>query len=297
MPDIAYEKWVALIILLVGILIFINFQGSVKEASAEYAAKEACKVSVKETSAFRLRYEDFSGDIKCQTQNLKIKDAKIAKKKVADAMYDCWDQFGRGKLDLFADDNVYCVICNYINFSENVKISGLNNYLATQKPQNQDTTYLDILTAERTENSKFLKELESRKIYDELDASKKSDYAAVFTYIKGKKYLEEYSKKIGYTQIGIGIAAIGTVVVFKGGPAAAVISSSFLTPAGGVAVGLFVAGTGTILFGVGALWSYIAWNYAGVPFEHIASVSFIPYDAQELQALNCKDLPVKQKQY
>jgi len=297
MPDIAYEKWVALIILLVGIILFVNFQGNLKAASMEFAAKETCKISIKETSALRLLYKDFSGEIKCQTQNIKVEDAKIAKKEIADAMYDCWDQFERGKPDLFADDNVYCAICHYINFSENIKLSGLNNYLATQKPQNEDATYLDILSAERTENSKFLNELENSKIYDELDASKKSDYAVIFTYIKGKKYLEEYSKKIGYTQIGLGIAAVGTVVVFKGGPAAAAISSSFLTPAGGVAVGLFVSGAGAMLFGAGTIWSYVAWNYAGVPFEHIASVSFIPYAPQALQALNCKELPVKQKQY
>lgn len=286
---------VFLIIILITAFILLKFQSNIKNAYAEAAAKQTCKTSVQAHAALKLRYADFSGEIKCPTSYLKINDKseEIAKKKVADAMFDCWDQFGKGKLDLFTDDSVYCTICHRITFGKEVQINKLTEYLAAKQPQGQKISYLQLLTAEKTQNSEFLKELENKKIADTIDASKNNEYAIIFTYIKGKKYLDEYLEKAKYTAPGIGLIALG-FGIFKAGGVIGAGLSAITTPAVGVPVGLTVSSAGGFVMSVGALWSFLGGYFAGVPFEHISLISFIPYDAQNIQSLNCKEIPVKQ---
>jgi len=289
---------VSIIIAVITIVLLTNVIIKIKEASAEEAAKQTCKISVQTQAKSKLRYADFSGEIKCPTVKLEIKDKSedAVKKKLADAMYDCWDQFGRGKLELFLDDSVYCAICHRITFGDDAKISGFKEYLATNNAPGQKISYLQFLTTEQTQNSDFLKELENKKIDDAIDASENSEYAIVFTYIKGKKYLEEYAKKAAYTAPGAGLMIFGAGLVWYSGPIAAVVAASSgpFAPVTGPAAWSMAVTAGTISFGIGYVWSTLALKYAGVPFEHIALVSFIPYDAQSLQDLNCRELPIKQ---
>ncbi|MBI2656389.1 hypothetical protein HYX03_01465 [Candidatus Woesearchaeota archaeon] len=291
---VTYTVFAILIGLIVAFLIF-NSEAAIKKLYTKAGEKETCKASVQSHARLKMRYADFSGEIKCPTVKLKIEDKneESAKNKIADAMYDCWDQFGRGKLDLFSDDSVYCSICHRITFDKNVKINGFTNYLATKTNPGQKISYLQFLTTEQTQNSDFLKELENRKIEDTIDASKKDEYAIVFTYIKGKKYLEEYTEKAKYTAPGIGIIALG-FGIFKAGGIIGGAVSSIATPFLGVPVGLTISSTGGFVMAVGALWTYVAPFMSGIPFEHISLISLIPYDAQNLQTLNCEKIPIKQ---
>ena len=186
---------VAFVVILITAFVLFDFYGGIKEAYAKATAKQTCKASVKIHAALKLRYADFSGEIKCPTVKLKIddKNENIAKKKMADAMYDCWDQFGRGKLELFSDDSVYCTICHRTTFDKDIKVSGFTKYLADNNPSRGKISYLQFLTTEQTDYSEFLNHIKNKKIDDTVDASKNSDYAIIFTYIKGKKYLEEYT--------------------------------------------------------------------------------------------------------
>lgn len=296
MEDYMNEKAIGLILLFASAILLLFFQGSLKEAYAENAAKQTCKISVKENSGFKLRYQDFTGKIKCPTVDVAIKNEgqNAAKEKIANAMFDCWDQFGRGRLDLFADDNIYCVICHNIKLNKGVKIEEFNKYLSENNAPHQKVSYLQFLTTESTSGSEFLKEYEKSKIQDSIDASKKDKYVVVFTYVKGKKELKEYAEKAKWASPGAGAMAVGFGVFKAGGVIGAAISASPATPAIGAPVGLAISGTGATIMAFGALWSGIAGYLVELPFEHIATISLVPYDAENLQALSCKELPLKQ---
>ncbi|MBI2652900.1 hypothetical protein HYX00_05525 [Candidatus Woesearchaeota archaeon] len=295
--EVTTKSAVSIIIILVTIVLLVDFLFNVRKGYADITAKEECKVGVNAHAKLRLRYDDFSGDIKCQTVYLKVNREKedVIKKKIADAMYDCWGRWQNGKLDLFAGDSVYCHICTRITFDKDVKINGFANYLATKNIPGQKISYLQYLTTERTQNSDFLDELEDREIADTLDASKNNEYAVIFSYIKGKKYVHEYSKKVAYTAPGAGLTIIGLgLIYYTPAVTAAVASIPIVGTAAAIPAGSLVATTGTITFGIGALWDYLAWKYVEVPFEHISLISLIPYDVDSIKSLNCRELPIKQ---
>ena len=292
MGKILTDSLVIIIIVLISALIIFNFLVDLKKAYA--VEKTTCKASVRAHTALKLRYADFSEEIKCPTVRLKIEDKKEdTKKKLADAMYDCWDQFGRGQLELFTDDSVYCSLCHRISFANDIKVNGLTKYLAETKTPKGESSYLQFLTTEETDNADFLKEYESRKIVDSIDASTNNEYAVIFTYIKGKKNLEKYLEKAKYTAPGVGLIGLG-FGIFKAGGFIGGGLSTIATPAVGVPVGLTISSAGALTMSIGTLWSFLAGYFADVPFEHIALISFTPYDAKSLQDLNCKEIPIKQ---
>ena len=130
---------VVIIIVLLTAFLLLKYESNLKEIYAKTVGKSTCEASVRTYAALKLRYADFSGDIKCPIVKLKIEDKneEIVKRKVADAMVDCWDQFGKGKLELFKDDSVYCSICHRITFNKEIKFNGFMRYLAEEKPSKQ----------------------------------------------------------------------------------------------------------------------------------------------------------------
>ena len=290
---------VSILVILITAFLLLNYEANLKEAYSKAVGKTTCEASVMGHAALKLRYADFSGEIKCPTIKLQINDKneEIVKKKIADAMADCWDQFGKGKLELFSDDSVYCSICHRITFNKEIQIKGFTGYLANNNPSGQKISYLQYLTTEKTQNSDFLTGLSNNHIDDTILASQQNEYATIFTYIKGKKYLEEYVEKAKYITPGAGLMVFGAGLVFKSPVIAAAVASVSgpAAPVAGVVAGGIAVSVGTITFGVGALWSYLAATYAGVPFEHISLINFVPYDAQYIQSLNCKEIPIKQQ--
>lgn len=271
---------------------------SLKEAYNKAAEKQICKTSVLTHSRLKLKYADFSGKINCPKIELKIddKDENAVKGQIASSMFDCWDKYGRGKLELFSDDNVYCTICTRITLNKDIKVKGITDYLSNAHPENEKLNYLQLFTTEKpgeSEYSKYLASLGNRKIEDVLDASVNNEYAVVFTYIKGKEKIKNYWEKTKYTAPAVGTVALGFAVVKLGIGAGGVISA-FLTPFVGVPVGTFISLTGGAMIVGGTYWAGFAAYFSGVPFEHAAFLSFIPYDAESLQSLNCNEIPVKQ---
>lgn len=294
---------ISVFVLLLVVFVVIKHEATLREAYSKAVGKTTCEASIKGHAALKLKYADFSGEINCPTVRFKIDDKKedVVKKKIADAMVDCWNQFGKGKLELFSDDSVYCAICHRITFDKNVQVKGFTEYLAKTNVPGQKISYIQYLTTAKTENSDFLNVLTNQKIDDSILASQQNEYAIIFTYIKGKKYLEEYVEKSQKIAPGVGLMVFGVGAI----KASLVVSAAIVSwsPASGplapaVAAGATaIAGTGitvgTITFGVGALWSYLAATYSGVPFEHISLINFVPYDAQYIQSINCKEIPIK----
>ena len=282
------------LLLLVG-FILLKFETNIAETYKKTADKQTCKASVQTHAALKMKYADFSGDIKCPTVKVTIndKDENVIKKQIADSMYDCWDQFGRGKLELFSDDSEYCTICHRISLDKNIKVNGFTDYLAKTNAPRQKISYLQFMTTEKTQSSDFLNDKANKKVDDTIDASKNGEYAVIFTYIKGRTNLKQFVTKATYATPGLGTIAIGFGIFKLGGIVGAGLST-IATPAVGVPVGVTISSAGALTMGVGVLWSFLAVKFADAPFEHISLISFIPYDAPNLQNLNCKEIPVKQ---
>ena len=289
------DALVVTVVLLIVAFLFLEYETQLKEAYSKVFGKTSCEASVREHAALKLGFADFSNDIKCPTVKLKIddKNEEIAKKKIADAMVDCWDQYGNGKLDLFKDDNVYCAICYRITFGKDVQIKGFEDYLAQNNAKGTKIRYSQYLTTEKTQDSDFLNKFSNRIVDDTILASQQNEYAIIFTFIKGKQYINDYVEKAKQMAPGVGLIAIG-FGVFKAGGAIGGLVSAVATPAVGVPVGVTISSAGALVISVGALWSGFSAYFAGVPFENIQLVNFIPYNAQYLQNLNCKEIAVKQ---
>lgn len=285
---------VIFIILLTAFLLF-KYESNLKEIYAKAVGKSTCEASVRTHAALKLRYVDFSGEIKCPTIKLKIddKNEEVVKKSIADAMVNCWDQFGKGSLDLFKDDSVYCSICHRITFNKEIQVKGFLKYLAEKNPKGGKISYTKYLTTEKTQNSDFLTGLANNHIDDTLLASQQSEYAIIFTYVKGKQYLKEYAYKAAYVSPGLGLIGIGFGVIKVGSALAGLATFTGFGAPVGVIVEAGSLATGGFMMAAGALWSYVAFFIEGVPFEHISLISFIPYEAQHLENLNCKEIPTK----
>ena len=290
MSKLMSDAIVITVVLLLVAFLFLEYDVSLKEAYSKIFGKATCEASVRAHAALKLGFADFSDEIKCPTIKLKIddKNEEVVKKKIADAMVDCWDQYGQGKLDLFKDDNVYCAVCHRITFDKDIQVKGFLRYLADKNPKQGSISYIKYLSTEKTQNSDFLNELSNNYVDDTILASQQNEYAVIFTYIKGKQYLKDYTNKAGHLAPGVGLMVFGAGVVFKVAPAA------LTAPIIGIPLAAKTAAAGTVIFGIGALWSYLAVTYGGVPCEHIALVNFIPYDSQYLQNLNSREIPIKQ---
>lgn len=297
MSKLMTDALVATVVLLLVAFLFLEYETQLKEAYSKAFGKTSCEASVREHAALKLGFADFSNEIKCPTVKLKINDKneEIVKKKIADAMVDCWEEYGQGKLKLFKDDNIYCAICHRITFGKDIQVKGFTNYLAMNNPKGQKISYLQYLTTERTQNSDFLKENENQIIGDTIIASQQNEYTIIFTFIKGKQYWKEYRNKAAYIAPGVGLFALGIGVIKVGGVLAGIATSTGFGAPVGVVISVGSLSTGGFLMASGALWGYISSFIEGVPFEHIEIINFIPYDAQYLQNLNCKEIPIKQQ--
>jgi len=83
---------------------------------------------------------------------------EFTNKVIANLLYDCWDQFGMGRLEVFSEktQDRQCVICSRIEFSDNAKkalkgasstlyLEELNDYLKNNKPLLHDISYHQFL--------------------------------------------------------------------------------------------------------------------------------------------------------
>ncbi|MBS3155085.1 hypothetical protein J4404_01155 [Candidatus Woesearchaeota archaeon] len=148
---------VTLIVLLAGAVVLMFATSSISGVIKSSSDKEACKQSVllnsqKLTSILNI-------PLKCKSQDQTIKnenDLKNAKEIIAKGMYNCWNQFGEGKLDFMGEDSgVFCFICNKIGFDDSLKgknIIGLGQYLKEEQVPLLGKTYAEYLNWENDLN-------------------------------------------------------------------------------------------------------------------------------------------------
>ena len=107
------------------------------------------------------------GESPCVTTEEVIKDLNENKiyEQLANNMYDCWDQYGRGEADFysnfdFGSADTCCRICSEIKFDDDVKkrtkaidVDKFEIYLSTRNPPNNELTYAEFLTG--SDNAKL----------------------------------------------------------------------------------------------------------------------------------------------
>lgn len=222
---------IALFVLLV--FGFFVYYLNVKVPSLEN--KETCKNSVV------LRAQWFSKaaeavylprpELKCKTEKILIKtsnEEKI-KERIANAMYDCWDMLGRGKMDFLGlrSKNLVvpasqCVVCSVIEFNKNVKekfdrIEGFAQFLQEKKVDNLNITYLEFFKNEKGAIYDVKNELETY-IYP------KDKYAVVFM---GLKKISSVSEFLNTLPISLGVSYVSYLITGGSTVVASVASASY----------------------------------------------------------------------
>jgi hypothetical protein len=291
----------ALIIMALLIIIFTLFIIRTVDVFKGKTSKEICKADVygkaamgikplkfveKATELIDSRHEIVS-DIDCPTQEVVIKEKLStdsgqtkAKAQIARAMYDCWDEFGEGKYELFESKpgtEVYCAICHHITFTDNnTEITGFVNYLEENTiPTSTEVSYYEYLTGfQSNENLEIFKQdMESfMQSHNAKEIVTSSDYAVTFFYFK-QGYIDKLrGGVIGAVSGAGGAAGVGIASIFVAIPGP-----------GWIGLGLLVIGTG---IGIAAGSDKSAdWN---------SGVMLIPLQSEQLSSLGCSYLPAKQ---
>ena len=218
-----------------------------------------------------------------QLKSVDVRNVDAAKKQLAGAMFDCFDEFGAGKLDLFdtrrGSTDHYCVVCSKITFTNTDKtkeLKGLADYLTDPNvvsPNGKDTYYEFFSGTTSGGSVKVPPDLAS---IDQLDTSKR--HAVFFTYGKTTGWWDK-------TMAG-GLAGTGGLLV------------------GGFVAGFFTGGVTWVIAGAtvvgGAGFGIAVTKAPSLNSDWTAGVTLIPYgetdaDYKKIRdTLKCDELPIKQ---
>ena len=281
--ELSSSQLVTIIILIVSfavILIFFymfNFKGEV--------SKESCRNSVvlrgtaMSKSVVQLQCETkdvcFSKTGNCDsakkgTEIIRVVDKPALLNELGTLMYDCWWQFGEGKIDYRAagigSTESYCAVCNTIKFDSSIKgnsemnsisLADLYGSLQNRKVPNRDESYLQYMFK-----------------FNDIDAVASSLKAVTPDY---GPQLDIYSKTIDLSQ---GDMALVTALNKEGwGKTLAGFGT------GATAGGLYASWPGVIIGGLGgAAIGYVSTDN---------NVKYLPptlygYNSEDFKGLNCK---------
>ncbi|MBI2550516.1 hypothetical protein HYV83_05055 [Candidatus Woesearchaeota archaeon] len=268
-------------VVFVGVILFIFLKNSAL-VNNDVTAKDACKRSVQQYAKLKVPGIDLThtDTIRCPMRSITVDSGKdeTANRGIAKAMYDCFDQFGAGTLELFetrrgSTDN-YCVVCSKLTFTEKGKeIKGLAEYLTTVTVPGQKYTYFEFLKGSGASEEE-VKTLEKIAPFDITYTSK--PYAVMFAYGKTTGWWDKLSA--GSIAGTAGIVVGGAVAGFFTGGIGWVVAAAAV--AGGSSLGVAV---------VKAPYLESDWQ---------AGVMVMPYDETIKESLkkagtDCSELPVK----
>ena len=209
---------VVLIVTLAGLIVMMYGLKTWSDITKDVTSKEVCKQSVqlKATTKLSITPETEFVDIplRCSTDYKFIKskkDLENVKKLIANDMYDCWDQFGKGEIDfLFHRDfsgETYCFLCSKIVGTDpalkDMEITGLGDYLLKEKPLGSGMTYAEFLYP-KTFDKTNLNE------YNKLDLS--NPIYVVYLINRGSRFDFLGSTKLQEVGIAIGAPLAGCIV-------------------------------------------------------------------------------------
>jgi hypothetical protein len=288
---------VSVILVAVAVLIGFSFLLYAGEEIKKDTPNDICRESVKNNAALKFGGLDFSEDIACPAQRIEIeedlsKDAgqKTAKKTIAEAMRDCWEIYGEGKLNLFSGEGTFCSVCSLISFAEpkTTELRGFTDYYYSEKIIGG--TGKGLVYSQYTGGvykGEMFKDQNSIAVDTEKDVLDTSQiYAVIFYYPKGEKHIGTFVNRMSMASPGL---AVGTGTIALGGGAIAVGSALSATGIG-ASVGIPIIIIGAT---ISVASSVIAEVFAEKQVEWAAFVFLKQYKKEEALA-GCDYLPVKQ---
>lgn len=279
------------------LLVFFGFK--MWPALSQSGPSDLCRQSIITHAGKPL--EVFRGQIICPINELKVsadlssdKGQDQAKKVLSKSLYDCFDKFGAGKLDLFSRQGVYCSVCDRIEFSDaRGKVKGLTKYLGTERVPFKDISYLDFLAG--FESSHFKEYMDDPLLFSskeanaaiEIDDTSKP-WATILVYARGEDSMNRIRDALSPSLGGSGGRLIGVgsagVIAGAGGATAGLILMG-LGPAGWITAAL-----SAVTFG--SLTAYTVGSFDDVP-QRLVFARLVPYEARSFEMLGCETLPVK----
>ena len=201
--ELTSSQIVMIVLAIAGFAFVVLFITGIFELHQETTEKELCKLSILERATIPLvgdrtvplrcspekvcitskkngKCSQFIGEENIRTVKLNLnkkeESIKIIERESANAMYDCWDMSGKGRLDIFdskftdfEEVKPMCLICSRIAVAEDVDKDIMNgvdlaNYISREKVPGSTLTYLQTFTdggvrgyagADRTEKETF----------------------------------------------------------------------------------------------------------------------------------------------
>ena len=225
---------------------------------------DMCKQSVNQAALMRLGNIELSPFLKCQTEQITIKekDEEAAKKKIADAMYNCYYQFGRGEKELFSGSGTFCFVCSTIDFEDAGKkitqLTEFNKYLF-ENYANTKETHAQYLYKDQTEKTR--ETLKKTGEYTKTRPVQK--LGIIFTYDRGLTSDTKWDILKGGA-----VGGAGAIIAIALAP----ISVPTILATAIVAGGAYAGGYGVYTLG---------------EFTRLTGVTLKPYSADELNKLGC----------
>ena len=241
-----------LILFLIIVVIFVALGITYGPKIMELISDTSCSADISQKASFKILGKTMTELDHCEMDFLKIenkKDLENAKEEIANKMYDCWKQFGKGKIDFlgnydFGASDIYCFPCTQVMFSEELKdkkIIDFNKYLDESIIPNENMTYTQFLADSKEAKLNVPKLSSSNEI-----STNQNVYVLFMATKESEGLLKQLSEtgKMGAV-ITAGTTLIGGIGGLALGPAGLVVGGKI-----GLATGVFLT-TATGLVKVG----------------------------------------------
>lgn len=269
------HQWniIALILVLttiiVGVVFIISFSGVWRTEEV----KVDCTAQIRTYAATQAYSKELlnPSTIHCPTNILTVQGETAAKAVIADEMLRCFNQWGRGDLALFGNnEGTYCHVCGMVYVTGTPSVRGLTQYLDANKPPKGAGSYLQQIAG-----------VTRGDLYAASDAPAPTDESlatdkpigVIFRYQKGQQLTQRVSNWLSDPKVTAPTGFVGGAAV-------------------GVAVG---ASGGTVAFlavGAGVVSAVAGYAYGVEPLDTVASVHAQTLDPGSMGALGCDYAPV-----
>ena len=158
---------ITLIILIICFILILVLQSRISTYLKKSNSREFCRLSVSSMQATLIEAKiggpggkETIFHLDCPMQYVDIKNSDLPKdegktdnfisKKIADSMYDCWYQMGKGEYSDFEDkigDKTSCLLCSRISFEKkDIEIADFDKWLTKNAPAGSSFSYDNFLT-------------------------------------------------------------------------------------------------------------------------------------------------------
>jgi hypothetical protein len=211
--------------------------------------REACRDSVLLKARSKVLGNTLFDQLQCETDNVKVKATAEDEiyTELAGEMYDCWYQFGEGKVDFLDDYDAWqgdrwCFVCSKLTFDEDVvedvdgvSVDNFNDFMATKTiPLKKEQTFHNYIYGD-VENPNL------PNSGDEWDTE--NPVYVVFYADKSREFNAAFWTEAGVGAAGVVVCGVSAVAAYFTAGFSAIFTSglaSFACARGAIAVGTMV---------------------------------------------------------